>query len=85
MGGIAMADTPRSEAASAIKSLESIGLQCAILTGDNYAAAAAVAGSLGIAPAHVHAGLLPRDKLAKVMLSRSHFGGAHAVGSWCCF
>jgi cation transport ATPase len=35
-----------------------------MLTGDNRRTAAVVASQLGLAPGHVHAELLPADKLA---------------------
>jgi Cu+-exporting ATPase len=57
---IAVADTVKDTAASAIKAFRDLGLDVVLLTGDNERAAGAVAGRLGIET--VHAGVLPSDK-----------------------
>ncbi|WP_225767271.1 heavy metal translocating P-type ATPase [Inquilinus sp. Marseille-Q2685] len=62
-GLIALRDEPREDAAAAVAALRRAGVQPVMLTGDNRRAAAAVAGTLGIA---VEAELLPDDKLAAI-------------------
>jgi Cu+-exporting ATPase len=62
IGILAFGDQPRTESAAAISALQEMGLRTAMLTGDNAGAAAAVAKALGIAPADVHANVLPGDK-----------------------
>jgi heavy metal translocating P-type ATPase len=64
LGAIAVADTIRPEAKSAIESLGRMGKRTILLTGDTQAAATAVACSLGIS--EVVAECLPEDKLAWV-------------------
>lgn len=61
-GEIAIADTVKEEAAEALRTLKREGVcRLIMLTGDNRAAAEAVAGDLGID--EVHASLLPNDKV----------------------
>jgi Cu+-exporting ATPase len=62
IGILAFGDQPRPESAAAIRTLQEMGLDTAMLTGDNAGAASAVAKELGIAPADVHANVLPGDK-----------------------
>jgi Cu+-exporting ATPase len=62
LGILAFGDQPRAESATAIAALQAMGLRTVMLTGDNAGAAAAVAKALGIAPADVHANVLPGDK-----------------------
>jgi heavy metal translocating P-type ATPase len=64
LGRIAVADTIRPEAASALAALARMRIRTILLSGDTQAAAAAVARTLGITEAA--AGLLPEDKLARV-------------------
>jgi len=64
VGFVALADPPRADAAEAVRTLARAGITVAMATGDNAAAATAVARELGIDT--VHAGLLPADKLALV-------------------
>ncbi|MFN4133248.1 MAG: heavy metal translocating P-type ATPase [Candidatus Hadarchaeales archaeon] len=61
IGIIAVMDTPKEEAAEAIKQLKSMGLEVAMLTGDNERTAKAIAGQLGIDT--VIANVLPWDKV----------------------
>lgn len=58
---IAVADTVRDTAREAIDDLHKLGVQTALLSGDNAATAQYVARQLGIDT--VHAGLLPHEKL----------------------
>jgi heavy metal translocating P-type ATPase len=64
IGLIALADTVREDAKSSIARLQSIGITPALLTGDNAAAANAIAGSVGIT--EVHSNLLPEDKMSLI-------------------
>lgn len=59
IGALAMRDTPRSDAAAALRRLSGQGLQTLMLTGDNARTARAIGRELGI---EVRAGLLPEDK-----------------------
>ncbi|MFH1343402.1 MAG: cation-translocating P-type ATPase [Pseudomonadota bacterium] len=62
LGLVALGDTLRSDAISAIAALRKAGLMTILVTGDNERAARRVAGDLGID--EVHAGVLPQDKAA---------------------
>ena len=65
VGALALADTPRPEAAEAVAQLHRLGIRRTVmLTGDNQATAAAVAAELGID--EVRAELLPGDKAAVI-------------------
>ncbi|HTW41917.1 MAG TPA: cation-translocating P-type ATPase [Solirubrobacteraceae bacterium] len=64
VGAIALADTVKPEAASAIAGLQRMGLDVRLLTGDNERAARAVAREVGIE--HVRAGVTPSGKLAEI-------------------
>lgn len=63
LGVLALQDTLRDDARSAIAELDQIGVKGVILTGDNPRAAAATAGELGL---EFKAGLLPEDKVQAV-------------------
>jgi Cu+-exporting ATPase len=63
-GLVVVADTIKPSSAEAVASLMSLGLRPVLLTGDNPAAAAAVAAELGIA--EVIADVLPADKAAVI-------------------
>ena len=63
LGVLALQDTLRDDARSAISELNQIGVKGVILTGDNPRAAAAIAGELGL---EFKAGLLPEDKVQAV-------------------
>lgn len=60
-GIIGIQDQIRNESRDAVKDLEELGLSTVMLTGDNNAAARAVANQVGIS--HVHAELLPPEKV----------------------
>lgn len=64
VGGIALADRVRDEAPIVIAELQDLGIQTAMLTGDNKAAARAIATQIGIQS--VRAEVLPEDKAAEV-------------------
>ena len=59
-----IADAPRDTAAAAVTALHELGAEVVMLTGDNEATAARIAGQLGIDT--VIAEVLPGDKAAKV-------------------
>ena len=61
-GTVQLADTVRDTTAKAIADLHAMGIEVAMVTGDHPVAADAVATQLGIR--QVHAGLLPREKMA---------------------
>ncbi|WPB57011.1 heavy metal translocating P-type ATPase [Xylophilus sp. GOD-11R] len=60
---LSFGDLPREGAADALAGLRRRGLRLAMLSGDNPAAAAAMAAPLGLRADEVHAGLLPAGKV----------------------
>ncbi|HJU01594.1 MAG TPA: cation-translocating P-type ATPase [Actinomycetes bacterium] len=62
LGAIAVRDELRPEAAAAVERLRRMGMEVAMLTGDNRRTAQALGQAAGIDPDHVHAELLPEDK-----------------------
>ena len=60
LGIVAVADTPKPDAADALQALRALGLKVVLLTGDNEKTARAVASSLGIDD--IVAGVLPDGK-----------------------
>jgi Zn2+/Cd2+-exporting ATPase len=56
-------DSLRPEAAEAVASLRALGVTPAMLTGDNNSVATAIGAAAGIERNHIHASLLPQDKL----------------------
>ncbi len=65
-GVLSVADNVKPTSAEAITRLRALGLTPVLLTGDNATVAAAVAREVGIDPDHVHAEVLPQDKVAVV-------------------
>ncbi len=66
-GVIAVADQVRPSEVTALAGLRAAGVQrFAMLTGDHEGVARAIASEVGIPEAHVHAGLLPEEKLEVV-------------------
>ncbi|GAA2140720.1 heavy metal translocating P-type ATPase [Kitasatospora kazusensis] len=63
---LVVADTVRPTSAEAVARLRALGLRPVLLTGDNRAAAAAVASEVGIAATDVIAEVLPEDKAAVI-------------------
>jgi Cu+-exporting ATPase len=73
-GAIALADTVREEAAGVITALQGMGINTAMLTGDNRTAALAIAQQIGINT--VRSNVLPPGKSAEIELFRE---GGHLV------
>ena len=73
-----MADTIRPESVEAIELLKNLGLETALLTGDNTTVARSVANELGISD--VSAELLPEDKLDAIARLQSRHGVVAMVG-----
>jgi cation-transporting ATPase V len=65
VGALALADTIKPESAEAIAGLQRMGIDVAMLTGDNRRSAAAVAAQVGIG--HVLAGVSPDAKVAEIV------------------
>jgi len=64
VGAIALSDTVRPSAGTAVRTLQGLGLRCALVTGDNEPTARAVAASIGVDT--VIAGALPGDKVEEI-------------------
>jgi Cu+-exporting ATPase len=64
LGLVALADTPRPDAAATIATLRREGVRTVMLTGDHARVAAAVATALGLD--ETHAELLPAEKVAAI-------------------
>jgi cation-transporting ATPase V len=75
LGALALADTVKPEARSAIAGLRSMGIEVELLTGDNPRAAQAVADAVGIE--HVRAGVSPSGKLDEIARLQAE---GHRVG-----
>lgn len=77
-GVIALADSPRPEAQTAVERLRAQGITPIMLTGDNERAGNAVAAELGIDD--VRAELLPEEKVAAVQSLQEEYGTVAMVG-----
>ena len=69
LGKITVSDRPKHSAKNAVETLRAMGLELAMITGDNRAAADAVAAQVGIE--RVLAEVLPQDKAAEVQQLQS--------------
>jgi len=78
VGAIALADTLKPEAPSAIAGLQHMGIDVQLLTGDNERAARAVARAVGIE--RVHAGVSPSGKLEEIARLQREGHGVGMVG-----
>lgn len=79
VGLIALADTLRQEAASAMKALKKIGVEHTImLTGDNARSASAIAAEVGLT--EFRADLMPEDKLTIIRDLVKEYGQVAMIG-----
>lgn len=63
---VSMSDAPKPSSAHAIRSLQSMGIEVNMMTGDGRATALAIAKQVGIKPEGVWAGMSPKGKAALV-------------------
>ncbi|MFQ3617749.1 MAG: heavy metal translocating P-type ATPase [Cyanobacteriota bacterium] len=80
VGLMAMQDPLRPDAIPAVQQLRDAGLAVRLLTGDQPAAARAIAQTLGFAPEEVQAGLLPQEKVAAIAQLQSQGKRVGMVG-----
>ena len=78
VGYLAVQDEPRPEAREVIAELKAEGIRTLMLTGDNSGVADSIAEKVGID--NVFAGLLPAEKLNKLIELKNEFGQVVMVG-----
>ncbi len=78
LGLLIISDTLKKDAPGAVSTVSSQGIRTAMLTGDTEESAEAVAKAAGLD--HVHARLLPQDKLAHLQKLRAQYGPVMYVG-----
>lgn len=78
VGVIALRDMVRKEAKLAVSALQRLGIQVAMLTGDQKRTAEAIGRELGIQ--HVYADLLPEHKVERMKELRKQYGEVVMVG-----
>jgi Cd2+/Zn2+-exporting ATPase len=74
----AVADTIRDSSVQAIKDMQSHGVHCVMLTGDNQTTANAIGAQVGIQ--EVRGNMLPEDKLSAIDELRQRYGVVGMVG-----
>lgn len=77
-GIIAIADTLKEGSAPAIAELQAMGIATAMITGDNWRTAKAIAGKVGID--RIAAGVLPEGKVDEVKKLQEEYGAVAMVG-----
>lgn len=77
LGLLAVADTLKEDAVAAVRELRALGLQTAMITGDNQRTARAIAHQVGID--HVLAEVLPEAKLLEVQRLQTETDGLVAM------
>jgi Cd2+/Zn2+-exporting ATPase len=78
LGYLTVADQVRGDGATAVSQLHNLGIQTAMLTGDNEATAQNIAQQTGID--RVFASLLPEEKVAKIEQLRQEYGRVAMIG-----
>ncbi|MCA9954254.1 MAG: HAD-IC family P-type ATPase, partial [Anaerolineales bacterium] len=78
LGYLTVADQVREDAATAVSQLHTLGIQTAMLTGDNSATAQNIAGQTGID--RVFANLLPEEKVGKIQELLGEYGRVAMLG-----
>jgi len=78
LGVVGIADRPKDGSRAAVEELKSLGLEVAMITGDNERTARAVAAQVGIE--RVLAGVLPDKKAVEVVRLRREVGPVAMVG-----
>ncbi len=78
LGVLAVADTLKEDSQAAVRELHAMGLQTAMITGDNQRTAQAIARKVGID--HVLAEVLPDGKVQEVQQMQRRFGMIAFVG-----
>ena len=77
-GVLAVADTPKNDAASSVRALRGRGLEMVMITGDNRRTAEAIARQVGIG--RVLAEVLPQDKAREIRRLQAEGKGVAMVG-----
>jgi Cd2+/Zn2+-exporting ATPase len=78
LGYLTVADQVREDAATAVSQLHKLGIQTAMLTGDNEATAQRIAEHTGID--RVFANLLPEEKVGKIEQMLAEYGRVAMIG-----